>query len=195
MESSEQKIIDAAIRLFAKKGFTATSIRDIANESGLASSALYYYVNNKNKLLRMIMEKYLQQIIDVANERISTCTTPSQKLQELVHLHVELHGKERFVALVVDTEYRSLEGEDRERIRALRKEYEAYWHNVLQEGVKDSSFQIQEVKLATYALLEMCTGVVHWFTPNKEQSIEQVGNRFAEMALNLVRYTPKKTDM
>lgn len=187
MVSSEDKIIAAAIHHFSKKGYAATSIRDIANEANLASSALYYYVNNKQKLLVLIMEKYLKELISLAYDRVNAHNSPKNKLQELVHLHVELHGREQLVALVVDTEYRSLESEGRETIRKLRKEYEVFWQRILSDGVEQGIFQIQNVKMVSYALLAMCTGVVHWFSPDKDQTITEVGNHYAEMALGLVR--------
>ncbi len=191
MQSSEDKIIEAAVRLFSDKGFAATSIRDIANEAGMASSALYYYVQNKNTLLVLIMGKYLKQFISMAKEKIAKQKSPSDQLKEMVRMHVVLHGEEQLVARVVDTEYRSLEGEDRTKISKLRREYEQLLQGILQEGLDKGLFDIKDVKVTSYALLEMCTGVVHWFLPDKKYSIEEVGDQFSELALQMVRLKKK----
>lgn len=188
MESTENLIIHAALKLFSSKGYAATSIRDLAKETKLTSSTLYYYVKSKKDLLVLIMEKYLKMLIAEAKKELNEFQKPHEQLETLIRVHVINHGMQQLPALVVDTEYRSLEGEDRENVRALRREYEKMWQNVLQAGLEAGLFQFKDVKITSYALLEMCTGVAHWFRENKRYSIEEIADQFVQLGFQMVNY-------
>lgn len=187
MEITEDIIIKVALRLFSKKGYAATSIRDIASETNLTSSALYYYVESKKHLLLQIIEKGLNKLIMDAKEGVIKFSDPKDQLKELIRVHVINHGKEQLAALVIDTEYRSLDGDDRQQIRVLRKEYEEIWQEVLRQGQKEGVFNCQDVKLTSFALLEMCTGVAHWYIEGGRFTIEEIANQFKELGFQMVK--------
>ncbi|MFP3390367.1 TetR/AcrR family transcriptional regulator [Brevibacillus sp. SIMBA_040] len=187
MEITEDIIIKVALRQFSKKGYAATSIRDIASETNLTSSALYYYVESKKHLLLRIIEKGLKKLIMDAKEGVTKFSDPKDQLKELIRVHVINHGKEQLAALVIDTEYRSLDGDDRQQIRVLRREYEEIWQEVLRQGKKEGVFNCQDVKLTSFALLEMCTGVAHWYIEGGRFTIEEIANQFKELGFQMVK--------
>lgn len=180
------RIRQAALRLFARKGYEATSIRDIAIEADIKSATLYYYMGTKEDLLIRIMQEELNEIIESAREIISAITQPECQLASLVQLHVIVHGVKQLSTLVVDTEYRALKGDNRLIVSKLRREYELIWRAVLEKGQEDKVFHFNDIKLTAYALLEMCTGVAHWYSPKGPTKIEDIGFNFADMALKLV---------
>lgn len=58
VEDRREQIIEAAMRAFAQKGFARTSNRDVANEAGITTGLIYYYFENKEALLRAVLEAY-----------------------------------------------------------------------------------------------------------------------------------------
>ncbi|RNB79746.1 TetR/AcrR family transcriptional regulator [Brevibacillus fluminis] len=186
MEITEDIIIKVALRLFSKKGYAATSIRDIASETNLTSSALYYYVESKKHLLLKIIEKGLNKLIMDAKNGLIHLRDPKDQLKELIRIHVINHGQEQLAALVIDTEYRSLDGEDRQKIRDMRREYEEIWLEVLRQGKNEGVFTYEDVRLATYALMEMCTGVAHWYVEGGRFTIEEIANQYKELGYRMV---------
>ena len=59
--STKMKIVQCAVDLFATKGFTETSIRDLGNAIGIQGSAIYYHFPSKNAILEYILNDYLEQ--------------------------------------------------------------------------------------------------------------------------------------
>lgn len=192
MNKTEQLIIDVALYLFSEKGYAATSIRDIASGTCLTSSTLYYYVDSKKKLLFKIMNKYLRDLIKGAEEALTCKKMPVEKLENLIWVHVMFHGKQQIPALVVDTEYRSLEGSEREEIGILRKKYEKMWQEILSHGFEEKYFIFDNAKTTSYALLEMCTGVAHWYRQDRQFSIEEIAKQYQNLGLNMVGFNSKK---
>jgi hypothetical protein len=88
---------------------------------------------------------------------------------------------------VGDTEIRSLNGERLERVKTLRDEYEVHWRTAIREGVADGSMRVMDPTLASFALLEMCTGVSHWYRADGPTPLREICDLFADAALGLVR--------
>jgi|SRR5690625_1949631 len=188
MNSVETTIINTAITLFAKKGYAATSIRDIASSVDMKSASLYYYMKNKKDLLMLIMDRYLIQLISGAEAELSELNTASanEKLKGLIKYHVRSHGNEQLAALVVDTEYRSLEGNDRIQIKQLRKKYEKIWTNLLEEGESEGVFHFEDKHVSSFAIISLCTGVAHWYRNSGRLSVDEVADKYAILGSNMV---------
>ena len=89
--TSEDKIIAAARKVFLEKGYAATRTRDIANEAGINLALLNYYFRSKQKLFQLIMQEQVQQLFSVIlpivnNEEL----TLEQKLENLIENYIKL---------------------------------------------------------------------------------------------------------
>jgi AcrR family transcriptional regulator len=176
----------AAVQLFAAKGFHGTGIREIASRAGVSTSLLYHYAASKEELLRDIMDEGLRFLLGEARQALEGRREPQEALVALVRCHVLVHGHDALRVLVVDTEFRSLVGASRQAILRLRDEYESLWRAVIDDGVAAGDFQVEDARLARLALLEMCTGVAHWYRPEGPLDLEAVADRFARLGLALV---------
>jgi AcrR family transcriptional regulator len=188
-QSTETKVREAALRLFASKGFEATGIRDIAAESGVSSAALYHYMGTKDDLLVRIMSEGQLHLLSASQEMIAQTDAPEAQLAALVQLHVWAHGIRQLAARVADTEVRSLSGEKRAEILELRDRYQSLWTDAIASGIAERVFIVEEPKLMTLALLEMCTGVSHWYSPDGPLPLNDICRNFANLALLMVRAT------
>lgn len=187
--TTEQRVRDAALQLFATKGFQATGIRDISKEAGISVASLYHYMASKDDLLVSIMEYGLTRINAAADKVIAEVDGPVPQLAALVQLHAWVHGVRQQSALVTDNEIRSLTGEHLESVRLLRDRYASIWRDVLRRGSSEGTMEVLDVKVASFALLEMCTGISHWYSAGGELTLNYIGEVFADSALGLVRAT------
>src|SRR5947208_7796949 len=93
VNGTEERIREVALRLFARQGFQATGIREIASEVGLTVSALYYYVGTKEELLLDILRDTAESVLPSALQIAASTEPPEKKLALLVLLHVWFHGE------------------------------------------------------------------------------------------------------
>ena len=187
VNGTEERIRDVALRLFAKQGFQATGIREIAAEAGYTVSALYYYVGTKEELLLDILLNTATSMVASALQIEASMEPPEQKLATLVLLHVWYNGEHAQQMQVANTELRSLSGDARQKVLDLRDRYDAIWREIITRGNMMGIFQVQNVKLAAIALIEMCNGVSNWYRPHGELTLTQVCHMHADWALGLVR--------
>lgn len=189
MNEVEQTIINAAIKLFSQKGYAATSIRDLSKEVNMKSASLYHYFSSKKDLLDVIMRRYLTELFQGGKQVCEQFFDqgPEIALVNIIKFHVESHGKERLAALVVDTEYRSLEGKSKEEIRRLRKEYESLWEKILEKGKQEGIFHYSDKKITSFALIGLCTGVAHWYREDGRLTLNEIAEQYAKLGLQMVK--------
>jgi AcrR family transcriptional regulator len=188
--STAERVEQAALRLFALRGFEGTGIRAIADEAGITLGSLYHYIGTKEDLLDRLMHKSMRGLLEPGREVVETTDDPRERIVKLVDLHVRRHAEDNLLSIVGDAEIRSLTPARRRRAVALRDAYEDLWEETISEGVRRGDFRAPDVKLATFALLEMCSGVAYWYSPNGRLSLDAIAKAFVEMALSLLSSEP-----
>lgn len=185
-KSTRERVEAAALRLFAKRGFEGTGIRQIAEEAGISVASLYHYMGTKEDLLAAMMHESMVMLLDPAGELVKSTGDPVTRITGLVDLHVRRHAERNLHAIVGDNEIRSLSPVRRREMVALRDQYENMWVESIEAGIRTGVFRVPDAKLAAIALLAMCTGVAHWYAPGGRLSLDQISKVFVTMALNLL---------
>ncbi|MDF3341013.1 TetR/AcrR family transcriptional regulator [Mycolicibacterium septicum] len=183
-DSARQEIRTAALELFSSVGFAGTGIRRIAEEAGVSLATLYHYMSTKEDLLVEILTENMLTLLRDAEIALQGKINPADRLAALVAVHVRTHAERRLQCIVSDTEVRALSGANRETIVKYRDDYEAIWNRTIDAGKKAGQFTVSDVDLATKSLLEMCTGVAHWYRPGGRLDLDAVISNFVELSLN-----------
>lgn len=174
------------MHLFAGKGFHGTGIRDLAQEAGISSASLYHYMGTKEDLLAGIMGECLDRLLLGARRVTDGVPDPRHRLVSLVALHVLAHATQPAETRVVDNEVHALSAITRQRIVALRDEYEQLWATVIDDGLREHAFTTAEPAVTRLALLEMCSGVARWYSPGGPLELDRLATHFAGLALRML---------
>lgn len=184
-EITGPRIREAAGRLFARHGYAAVSMRQIAAEVGVQAGALYLYTSDKQSLLADLMREHLEQLLE-ALAALPPVEGPRARLDQFARFHVIYHIERPEAVFVAYMELRNLSPENFALIEALRRSYEDALEAILQAGRETGAFSLPDPKLATLALIAMLTGVTNWYRPGGRLSPADVAGIYAEMALRAV---------
>lgn len=184
---TDARILQSAVQLFARHGFQATGIRELAEAAEISSAALYHYMGTKEDLLVRIMCDALAAWYEVEEQACSQVDEPPEKLCAFVRAHVICSGLFTLESTVVDTELRSLSETARPQIVALRDRYEVLLNDILSSGMEQGIFEIRDKSLLRLSLLEMCNGVSRWYRHDGRASLEKIADSFADAALAATR--------
>ena len=179
--SAREKILLAAVQLFAEYGYHAAPLRDIARIAGIQAASIYYHYTSKQALLIEIMETYMQRLNANLERILREQNDPQQCLRAAIANHIRLHTSYKSEFFIIDTEIRALEGENRTRIISLRDRYEYLLQELLRDGMERGVFRQSDVKITSYAIIAMCTEVATWFRPNGRLSVQQVIDIYTQM--------------
>ncbi len=152
----------AALRLFARSGYAAVSMREIAKEVGVRAGALYLYTPDKQTLLFDLMQEHLKQLLDAWQE-LPKHGAPLDRLQQFVYFHIDYHIERRDEVFLAYMELRSLSEENFDVVQNLRRAYEGELEVILDDGQSSDAFDLADVRVTTMALIAMLTGVNTWF--------------------------------
>jgi len=186
-ETTRQRVVRSAIERFADKGFHGTGIRDLAEAAGLTTSTLYHYMANKDDLLVEIMESAIAPLKRAAEQILETHPDPAVALASIVEHHVWAHASDRLACIVTDTEVRALSGERLDRVMALRDAYEGVWKRAVAAGISAGIFHADAPGVAARALLQMATGVSHWFSPSGSLKLDELCRFYSDGALGFLK--------
>ena len=177
------KVREAALRLIARDGFAATSMRQIAGEVGVQAGALYNYVSDKQSLLFELMEAHMTEVL-AALEAEAITGSPAERLEAFTRFHVRFHLPRRDAIFVNYMELRNLTPENFARIGAMRRTYEAALEAILRDGVAEGTFQIADLRVTTFAMIALLTGLTNWYDPGGRLSVAEVEDIYVDLMLN-----------
>lgn len=167
------RIRAAALRLFARHGFAAVSMRQIAGEVGLQAGALYNYTPDKQSLLYALMRGHMDDLL-AARAAEAPGADPMARLENFARFHIRFHVERPDEVFIAYMELRNLEPANFAEIERLRRAYETELETILRDGVAAGVFDVPDPRVATYAVIAMLTGVNTWYRPGGRLSLEEV---------------------
>ena len=100
------RILDAATRVFAERGFFGSQVADIAHRAGIAAGTVYLYFRSKDDVLRSIFDRTMQDAIREGRAGLDGVDDPAERLRRIARLHLERLGRDRDLAVVFQVELR-----------------------------------------------------------------------------------------
>jgi AcrR family transcriptional regulator len=168
-------VLRSAARLFRRKGFHATSTRDIAAAAGMRSGSPFYHFKSKGALLYAVMEEGMRSAIARQDGAMSACTLdPQGRLRLLIRNHFDiLLGPGSDFIPVMLYESRSITARQRALLAQLQSEYEAPWVPVLDALHGDGRLKA-DVKLARLLIFGALNWSAQWYDRRQGASLDDL---------------------
>ena len=182
---TQQEIVERATELFARKGFGATSLDDVAEALGVSQGALYYHIKNKEEILRLIYLTVLSASEEPLRRIVSSNLSVQEKLQRAIEHHVIVATDRSPAMIVFYREWAHLTGPFAKEIKLRQKAYERYFEQIILEGIASGTFtSAVDPKIATYGLLGMSNWLSQWYHQGGQYTPQQVAKMFTFMIEN-----------
>jgi AcrR family transcriptional regulator len=168
------QLVRESARLFREKGYDATSVRDIAAATGLQSGSWVYHFRTKQDILAAVMEEGLQQALErieaIAREQLA----PREHFRALLRTHLDtLLGPGQDFIPVLLYEWRSLESQQRPRVVALQKRYEAVWEEVITQLQRSGDWALP-TRVDRLLMFGALNWIAHWYRPRGALDVVQL---------------------
>jgi TetR/AcrR family fatty acid metabolism transcriptional regulator len=179
------QIIEAAVKVFAKKGFYNAKVSEIAREASVADGTIYLYFKNKDDILISLFEEKMQFWIRRLQEAISKVDEPLEKLRALVSQHLFMIQDHRHLAEVMQIELRQSSKFMRRYQPVKYLEYLDLIGKIIEEGIERGAIRKDVIpaiaKRAIFGALDEM--LLYWVLAKKpkyslDQSVDQISNLF-----------------
>jgi AcrR family transcriptional regulator len=181
------EIMEAAVQLFAKKGYHATSITDISEAVGLGRGALYYYIQSKEDLLWEIHNWRVDPLIQATIQLEQQPLTPEEKLRALSYQLIETITSYLPYMIVFYREMGALSPERLAKLVEKRRAYEDCIEHILRAGVESGDWEIENPRMYVLAFLGMYNWTFQWYNSQGPMKPKEIADMFFHLFLNGIK--------
>jgi AcrR family transcriptional regulator len=174
----KEMILEAAARLFARRGYHGTGMREIGEEAGLLPGSLYAHIRGKEDLLYEIVVTAARQFL-AGIETIRASGLPAEeRFRRAMRAHVWVIAEYLEESRVFLHEWTALTGPRRAEIRRLRDRYERLWDEIIRELPGSP-----HPKTARLLVLSAANWTYTWYRPKGGMSPEKAADGFTDLLL------------
>ncbi len=176
-EITGPKIKQAALVLFARHGFAAVTMRQIAANVGVQAGAIYNYTPDKQTLLFDLLHGHMVDLLSKwAVELVPK--NPIAALDHFVAFHLDFHIKRPELVFISYMELRNLSEANFNAIVEQRRIYEKIIYNLILSGVVSGDFLVPDPKITSLALIALLTGPVDWFREDGRLTSDELTRQY-----------------
>jgi len=191
---TRERIHDAGLTLFNDRGYTGTTMRELADACDLTPGAIYNHYASKEALLFAIVDRVHDEADAVLSQTLRTAAgAPAAQLEALAAAFTAFHIARPRETRVANRDYIYLPGGERDSIVRRRRRVRGLFADVLRAGERDGSFSFGElgsedaVQAASMAILNMVVLVAEWFDPAGPRSARDTAALHGRLALRIAR--------
>ena len=185
-ELQRHRILKAAATCFNQKGFSGTSLKDVARHLGLTDAALYYYVRNKEELVYQCYLRGAELGREAMDRARAEGADGFEQALLYIRYHVEIMVGERGPVAIM-SEIPSLKEIHREEILQISRKHSSEFEKILTLGIEDGSIGKCNVRMTGNAIMGAINWIPKWYRPNGELSAGANAERFADMFVRALR--------
>ncbi|MEY2968032.1 MAG: hypothetical protein RIQ64_659 [Actinomycetota bacterium] len=176
------EIVEAAAEAFRTKGFSATSLEDIASAVGIWKGSLYHYIDTKEDLLFAVVREPAQEILIGLRELSQTDLPPTEKIRRATRSHLKVLETNFVYASVYLQEiagHRKMK-----EWSAMDREYLELLESIVREGVDAGEFApLTNPRIATLGIIGSLNWLTHWYRPEGPLRADAIADQFCDMFL------------
>lgn len=182
-----EELLAAAEKLFAERGFEATSVRDIAVALGIQAGSLYTHIQSKDDLLWEIVRAAADRFFRAIDPVVESELLPLEKLRQLVTAHVQVVTGNLRAAAIYSNEWRHLSPPRRQGFADRRNAYEKIVRGFVRDCIREGTFADVDEKFATLLILSSINWVYQWYRPDGPMTPEEIARKLTDMLFNGLR--------
>ena len=156
------RVLKAAAHCFNRKGYSGTSLKDVANMLGLTDPALYYYVKNKEELVYLCYVRAADVGREAMQRAVAEGGTGLEQARRYLRFHIEIMVGERG-PIAIMSEIPSLKPEHRDEVLELSRQHSKNFEDILEAGIADGSIEACDVRMTGNAIMGSINWIPKWF--------------------------------
>jgi TetR/AcrR family transcriptional regulator, cholesterol catabolism regulator len=177
-------ILKNAAALFRKKGFSATSVRELAESLGIEAPSLYNHIGSKVELLQEICFAVAEDYTVNMNTIIDSKENAAQKMENIIRFHVRKLSTDFDKVFVSDHEWKQLPKKKLEEFLMYRRNYEKHMIEIVADGMEKNLFKNLLPGITVLTILSAVRGLELTQRHKNEFTIEQLEDNMVQHLLN-----------
>jgi TetR/AcrR family transcriptional regulator, cholesterol catabolism regulator len=181
-----EELLELAAKLFAERGYRATTVRDIADAAGILSGSLYHHFDSKESMVDEILTRFQEDLFGRYEEIVARGLGPRETLEAVVVASFESIDRHHAEVAIYQNEAKYLAEFERfgylhERNRQFRK----LWVGILEDGVRAGVFRPDlDIELVYRFIRDTVWVAVHWYRPAGSLDAREIAKQYLGILLD-----------
>ncbi len=184
------EIVDVSAKVFAERGYHATSTTELCEANGIGKGALYYYIGSKEELLAAIHDRVMDEVMLGAERADLAGGPPPEQLAMLGEELLDVIFRFPDHVWVFLHDFPALTGKNAETFRQRRRVYERRVEAVFARGIQSGDFRTLDTRLAVTAWLGMHNYTYLGLRAGEHFSVKDAAKSFADIFLDGIAPRP-----
>ncbi|MEM6345337.1 MAG: TetR/AcrR family transcriptional regulator [Bacteroidota bacterium] len=168
-ESSRRvELMQKAANLFRKKGYAATSIRDIAKAMEMKSPSLYNHIKSKEEILQVLLLSMAELYVKGMDDVMQSPLNPIKKLERVIADHIRITIEHTNAVSLIPSDWVHLDEASRTKFLQMRDRYDKDFRSILQACIEEDYIEAVDVEIATFSILSTLRWLFSWYNKNSE---------------------------
>jgi AcrR family transcriptional regulator len=196
-KSTQKKLDDLLMKagaLIARKGFEATSMRDLGKAMDASLAGLYHYFSSKEDLLFQLQYRTFGLLFEAQQAVAERPGTPEERFARLITGHLQFYARHTNELKACTFELESLTGKPYETVEEIRRRYYQLMTSVVADvigGPSSNGKETRKSRHATLFIFGMLNWIFMWYEPSRHGTVEEIGQEMCDLVLNGLRRTKR----
>lgn len=174
---------EKATEFFFVKGFSATTLREVASAAGVKVSSLYNHISSKEDLLQQVMGSFMDDIIADLDNALDGKTEAIDRLLSAIDCHLRFHATQARKVFIGNNNLRFLGLEARNEITDKRSDYVRRIQDIIEDAERAGFATLLDSRLHAYAIIALGTDIATWYQMDGRLSLDEIVDIYSKIAL------------
>jgi AcrR family transcriptional regulator len=181
------EIITIAAQLFKEKGYSAVTMRDIAQGMNIKAASLYNHIKSKQEILVLIIIEIAEEFTNVMNEIVASKTTVVSKIEGVIQLHIDITLRNADALACLNNDWMHLTDDKLNYFIKMRSEYEENFRKIINEGVLNGELKNSNQEVVVFSILSALRTMYLWYDKTKALNAQTLQNTITTVFLSGVK--------
>ena len=177
------EIITIAAQLFKEKGYSAVTMRDIAQAMNIKAASLYNHIKSKQEILVLIIIEIAEEFTHVMNDIVTSKTTVVNKIERVIQLHITITLRNADALACLNNDWMHLTDDELKYFVKMREEYEENFRKIISEGVLGGEIKNINQEVVVFSILSTLRTMYLWYDKTKALDAQTLQNTIATVFL------------
>lgn len=183
----KEEILMAAVAIVNRRGYSGATMEEIAADLLMTKGALYYYFKNKGELMFQCHNLVLSTAFEEQQDHLQKDGSAEEILRNMIITHIDYAIEEKETFNLISKPEQIFTEEQLAAVLELRKSYSRLFDRIIERGVENGEFRVEEPLIARMILLGSMNWIQQWYRPEGRLSKEELQKTFGDFIVKLVR--------
>lgn len=179
----KSEIINIAAKLFKEKGYSAVTMRDIAQALDIKAASLYNHIKSKQEILVLIILEIAEEFTNRINEIAFSDLNTIQKIEKVIELHIDITVRNPDALACLNNDWMHLTDEELTYFIKMREDYEETFRNLINSGIQSNEIKNVNPEVIIFSILSTLRTLYVWYGKKKRLTESSLKKDMAEVLL------------